>query len=183
VGKYSRGMRQRLGIAQALLNQPELLILDEPTSGFDPLGRRMVRDLLFELKRAGASILLSSHILSEVESICDRVVILNQGRVTRHGSLDDVLGEGRGFEITFRDPDGVAAESLRARGITPKSDGERWRAVVRDELDAQEALDVIRRGGAVVERYDVVGRTLEDVFIEEVAAAREPAAVRRDAHA
>lgn len=106
VGKYSRGMRQRLGIAQALINQPDLLILDEPTSGFDPVGRRMVRDLLLALKRDGKAILLSSHILSEVEEICDRVVIVNRGRVVREGTLDSVLGRdggsaGRTLEDVF----------------------------------------------------------------------------------
>lgn len=103
VGKYSRGMRQRLGIAQALLNNPELLILDEPTSGFDPLGRLMVRNLLVDLKNAGASILLSSHILSEVEAICDRVVILNRGRTVRQGTLDEVLERGSGAGRTLEE--------------------------------------------------------------------------------
>lgn len=112
VGKYSRGMRQRLGIAQALLNNPELLILDEPTSGFDPLGRLMVRDLLLDLKKAGASILLSSHILSEVESICDRVVILNHGRVVREGLLDDVLRRGSSAGRTLEE---VFLEDVTAR--------------------------------------------------------------------
>src|SRR5262249_48708512 len=81
IGKYSRGMRQRVGIAQSLLNEPELLILDEPTSGFDPVGRRMVRDLLIELKKRGTSIFLCSHILSEVEDICDRVAIIKRGKL------------------------------------------------------------------------------------------------------
>lgn len=115
VGKYSRGMRQRLGIAQALLNNPELLILDEPTSGFDPLGRLMVRDLLFDLKKAGASILLSSHILSEVESVCDRVLILNHGRVVREGLLDDVLRRGSAASRTLEE---VFIEDVTAGATT-----------------------------------------------------------------
>jgi ABC-2 type transport system ATP-binding protein len=153
IGKYSRGMRQRLGIAQALLNNPELLILDEPTSGFDPLGRLMVRDLLVDLKRAGASILLSSHILSEVEAICDRVVILNRGRVVREGILGDVLGRGAGFEVVFRDANGK--ESM---------------IVLESEGDAQRVLDDVRRAGGVVVRYRPVGRSLEEVFLEGVGS-------------
>jgi len=103
IGQFSRGMRQRVGIAQALINQPDLLILDEPTSGFDPVGRRMVRDLLLGLKQRGTAILLCSHILSEVETLCDRVLILNQGRVVRNGTLSDVRSGTRTLEDVFID--------------------------------------------------------------------------------
>ncbi len=170
VGKYSRGMRQRMGIAQALLNNPELLILDEPTSGFDPLGRLMVRDLLIDLKNAGASILLSSHILSEVESLCDRVVILNRGRIVREGALDEVLGRGGGFEIVFRDAGGAIASKLRARGWSPETKDEESRIVVANEADAQRALDDLRAEGGVVVHYRATARSLEEVFLEDVSA-------------
>jgi ABC-2 type transport system ATP-binding protein len=92
IGKYSRGMVQRLGIAQALLSDPQLLVLDEPTSGLDPAGRKEVKDLIHTMKQEGKTIFLSSHILSEVEQICDRAIIINKGRLVRMGSLNELLG-------------------------------------------------------------------------------------------
>ncbi len=169
VGKYSRGMRQRLGIAQALLNRPKLLILDEPTSGFDPIGRYMVRDLLSELKQSGVSIFLCSHILSEVEAICDRVVIIDRGRTVREGTLASVLGTGRGFEIVFRDASGDVSRDLAARGTAIEELENNRRIAVNDEAEAQRLLDQIRAGGGVIVRYQAIGRSLEETFIQDIA--------------
>jgi ABC-2 type transport system ATP-binding protein len=168
VGKYSRGMRQRVGIAQALINKPELLILDEPTSGFDPVGRRMVRDLLLELKKQGTAVFLCSHILSEVESICDRVIIIDRGRVVRQGNIEDVIGRSRGVEILFRDSGTAAAERLAAMGLKPTEAGS---VTAPDEEAAQRALDAIRAAGGVITGYKAAARTLEEVFIQDVAGA------------
>jgi ABC-2 type transport system ATP-binding protein len=99
IGKYSRGMVQRLGIAQALLSDPQLLVLDEPTSGLDPAGRKEVKDLIHAMKNEGKTIFLSSHILSEAEQICDRAIIINKGRLVRMGSLNELLGTGDLVEI------------------------------------------------------------------------------------
>ena len=99
IGKYSRGMVQRLGIAQALLSDPQLLVLDEPTSGLDPAGRKEVKDLIHTMKGEGKTIFLSSHILSEVEQICDRAIIIDKGRLVRMGSLHELLGTGDHVEI------------------------------------------------------------------------------------
>jgi len=99
IGKYSRGMVQRLGIAQALLSDPQLLVLDEPTSGLDPAGRKEVKDLIHTMKGEGKTIFLSSHILSEVEQICDRAIIIDKGRLVRMGSLNELLGTGDQAEI------------------------------------------------------------------------------------
>ena len=94
IGKYSRGMVQRLGIAQALLNDPQLLVLDEPTSGLDPAGRRDVREILLGLKAMGKTVFLSSHILAELEQFADRVIIIDRGKLVREGSLAELLGRG-----------------------------------------------------------------------------------------
>jgi ABC-2 type transport system ATP-binding protein len=99
IGKYSRGMVQRLGIAQALAGDPRLLVLDEPTSGLDPAGRKEVRDLILSLKAAGNTIFLSSHILSEAEQICDRAIIIDHGRLIRAGTLDELLAAGDRVEL------------------------------------------------------------------------------------
>ena len=99
IGKYSRGMVQRLGIAQALLSDPQLLVLDEPTSGLDPTGRKEVKDLIHAMKNEGKTIFLSSHILSEVEQICDRAIIISKGRLVRTGTLNELLGAGDQVEV------------------------------------------------------------------------------------
>ncbi|HZM69161.1 MAG TPA: ABC transporter ATP-binding protein [Candidatus Cryosericum sp.] len=99
VRKYSKGMMQRLGMAQAILNEPDLLILDEPTDGVDPVGRREIRDLLLEQKERGATIFLNSHLLSEVERVCDRVAILKGGRLVREGQVEDLTRVSSAFEL------------------------------------------------------------------------------------
>jgi ABC-2 type transport system ATP-binding protein len=107
IGTYSKGMQQRLGLASALLADPDLLFLDEPTSALDPLGRKEVRDIILGLKRRGKSILLNSHLLSEVETVCDSVAIINQGKIIAAGSLDELLGDEYTLEI-------------RAENLTPE---------------------------------------------------------------
>jgi ABC-2 type transport system ATP-binding protein len=99
IGTYSKGMQQRLGLASSLLSDPELLFLDEPTSALDPLGRKEVRDIILDLKRQGKTILLNSHLLSEVEMVCDSAAIINQGKIIAAGSLDELLGGEYTIEI------------------------------------------------------------------------------------
>lgn len=101
VGGYSRGMLQRLGLAQALINDPDLLILDEPTSGLDPLGRMRIRELIANLRTAGKTVFFSSHELSEVERVCDRLVIISRGRVVAEGPRDTVVPDGENLETFF----------------------------------------------------------------------------------
>jgi ABC-2 type transport system ATP-binding protein len=101
VRQYSKGMKQRLGIAQAILGRPKLLILDEPTADLDPLGRRDVRALIESLKASGVAILLNSHLLSEVELVCDTVAILAKGHVLKEGTMAEVVPEGRNLEDVF----------------------------------------------------------------------------------
>jgi len=117
VGTFSKGMQQRLGLAQALLNQPELVILDEPTSALDPIGRRDVRVIIQHLKDAQVTVFLNSHLLSEIELVCDRVAIVDRGRVVQEGRLDQLLSVGHELEI-------------RANGLTElvlARLGERWK--------------------------------------------------------
>ena len=168
IGRYSRGMRQRLGLAQALLNEPELLILDEPTSGFDPLGLRMVREILLQLRQRGASIFLSSHILSEVEAICDRVAIVNRGRMVRQGSLKEVIGSHEGIEITFTDPSGSVRSQLQELDLKITAGVENFMTFAGDEVLGQTVVDAIRLGGGTLRAFVPKARTLEEVFIELV---------------
>ena len=101
VRRYSKGMKQRLGIAQAILGRPRLLILDEPTADLDPLGRRDVRALIDQLKASGVAILLNSHLLSEVELVCDTVAIMAKGKVIKEGTMSEVVPEGKNLEDVF----------------------------------------------------------------------------------
>ncbi|MAC20118.1 MAG: ABC transporter ATP-binding protein [Phycisphaerae bacterium] len=121
VGEYSKGMSRRLGLAQALINDPELLILDEPTSGLDPIGTRQVKDLLLELGRRGTTILLSSHLLADVEDVCDRMVILYGGRIHAEGATNELLADADRTVISTSalDDDAIhdVEETLRRRGV------------------------------------------------------------------
>jgi ABC-2 type transport system ATP-binding protein len=104
MSSYSKGMQQRIGLAQALMNDPQLIILDEPTDGVDPVGRRDIRDVLIRLRKEEKTVFLNSHLLSELEMVCDRVAILVQGRVVQQGTLDGLTAESRRYEIVIEGP-------------------------------------------------------------------------------
>jgi ABC-2 type transport system ATP-binding protein len=150
VGAMSKGMQQRLGIAQALIGNPRLLMLDEPTSALDPVGRRIVRDLLVELKRRGVAVLLNSHLLSEVERVCDRVAILVGGRVVARGSPAD-LAQARGVEVEL---DGGVRQY-------PDATREQVPEIVAQLVAAGEQVYGVR----------VLSSTLEETYLEAVEAA------------
>jgi ABC-2 type transport system ATP-binding protein len=120
VGGFSKGMQQRLGLGVALVARPELVVLDEPTSALDPLGRVDVRDIVLSLKSRGVAVLLNSHLIGEVERVCDRVVILDQGRVAASGTLAELLGQ-REVRLRLAGVDGRAEDRLRAAGSTSRS--------------------------------------------------------------
>lgn len=125
IGKFSKGMMQRIGLAQALLHDPELLILDEPMSGLDPIGRKEVRDLLLEQRAKGKTLLFTSHILTDVETLCDQVVILKQGKITTSGAMNELLQQGvQGHEVELDGIDAALTESLHSLA-TPAAAGER----------------------------------------------------------
>lgn len=160
---FSKGMMQRVGLAQALVGQPRLVILDEPTSALDPIGRRDVRDRIRELGQRGVTVFLNSHLLSEVEQVCDRVAIINHGAVVAEGKLDELLSAQ---EIELRAGDGAEAtvrEALGESDVRPV-DG---RLRVRVANDAETAALVQRIVEAGVPLYDVrqVGDSLEDLFV------------------
>jgi ABC-2 type transport system ATP-binding protein len=165
-GKFSRGMLQRVGLAQAIVNDPELLILDEPTSALDPLSRVMVRELLLGARNAGKTIFLSSHLLSEVELVCDRVAVLHRGRLARMGRTRDLLQAGEQTEI-----------AARAIAVT-QFDG----AVARERVvtfsvptrNQRAALERVWSLGGEVVSVNPVRRTLEEIFLEVTAEPQPP---------
>jgi ABC-2 type transport system ATP-binding protein len=170
--KYSKGMLQRFGIAQALLNDPELVIMDEPSSGLDPVGQKEVRDILLRLKDEGKTIFLSSHQLSEVENICDSVIIVNSGRTAKQGMLDDLLTVGGLTRITLRGEDPSALDALGpiARNIEQK-DGKTVLDV--ESGDIYPALDAARGTGMELISASPYRRSLEDLFIETVGGTSD----------
>jgi len=169
---YSRGMLQRIGLAQALINDPDLLILDEPTAGLDPFGSYQIRSLIEELRARGKTILLCSHYLTEVEYLCDRVGILNRGRLVACGSVTELVGERMTTEVSFR---GLSPEALRELSATAMTavgrDGVAKVHLEQPELAAKVIDDFRGRGGELVEMRQV-RPSLEDLFLE---ALREEA--------
>ena len=158
VGKFSRGMLQRVGLAQALVNDPELLVLDEPTSALDPIGRVAVRELLLRARESGKTIFLSSHLLSEVASLCDRIAIVNRGRMVRFGTTRELLDRTDAWEIVAR---GIEATLFGGELINGGS--------VRFQVPkAQQraAIERVWQSGGEVVHVNPVRRRLEDLFLE-----------------
>jgi ABC-2 type transport system ATP-binding protein len=168
IGKYSRGMVQRLGIAQALLGDPELLVLDEPTSGLDPAGRKEVRDLILALKAEGKTIFLSSHLLSEVEQICDRVIIIDRGRLVRSGALHDMLAESNRVEIVVEQLPEALEPAVKEIGASIDRDANRVRIAV-DAAQKRALAEMLWAGGCNVLSLTPVKTSLEEVFLKLVA--------------
>ena len=156
-GKFSRGMLQRVGLAQALVNDPELLILDEPASALDPLGRVRVRELLLRAREAGKTVFLSSHLLSEVEQICDRLAIVIKGRVARVGTLAELLEAQDRFVITARGIDALMFEGTPQNGFI---------RITVPALEQRRTIEKIWLVGGEVVAINPVRRTLEDLFVD-----------------
>jgi ABC-2 type transport system ATP-binding protein len=146
--EYSKGMRQRIGLAQALINDPELVILDEPTSGLDPLGTRWMKDLIVDLRQRGKTIIMCSHRLEDVQDICDRIAILNEGELQELGSVRTLLEDVQRLE-------------LRARGVQLNDD-------LRRDLE-----EVLRKHGGELEFLGHPTTTLEDLFLAIVKQSKE----------
>jgi ABC-2 type transport system ATP-binding protein len=167
--KYSKGMLQRIGIAQALIGDPEVVFMDEPMSGLDPIGRREVRDLLLSLRSQGKTVFFSSHILSDVEALCDRAAILMRGKLFRCGSVQELSGnQERSIEIVAIGVDREAldallqAERFPALSLTSAPAGVQM--VVRHEKDVDQALQLIRRSGGKLVSVNPRRTSLEDAF-------------------
>jgi ABC-2 type transport system ATP-binding protein len=168
ISKYSRGMVQRIGIAQALLGDPQLLVMDEPTSGLDPAGRKEVRDLILSLKQAGKTIFLSSHILSEVEQICDRAVIIDRGQLLRSGSLEELLKAEDRVEIAVdRLPDQFE-RLLQEWGGSILQQTPNIKMAVHASRK-REAVEKLWAAGCDVISMHPVKSSLEDIYLKLVA--------------
>jgi ABC-2 type transport system ATP-binding protein len=174
IRKFSKGMVQRLGLAQALVGDPQTVILDEPMSGLDPIGRKDVRDIILGLRDEGRTVLFSTHILSDVEAICDRVGILVEGRLTDCGSLTDLVAPGaRAVELTVENVPQELTERLRGAGATVLHRDRSTVFTFAAEEPARQALQAAVTAGATVIAFTPHRRSLEELF---VARARGKAA-------
>lgn len=164
-GTYSKGMQQRLGLAVALLGRPDLVVLDEPTSALDPAGRLEVREILHRLRRHGTTVFLNSHLLTEVEHVCDRVAIVTKGRVVAQGTLADILGAQSGVRIRAR-ADGVPLVPLLERFGTVVQEPQTLLVSGVDEARVPLVVRTLIESGADVYAIEPVNATLEQRFLE-----------------
>lgn len=168
--KYSKGMLQRVGIAQSLINEPTIVFLDEPMSGLDPIGRREVRELIAGLRKKGTTVFMSTHILSDVEALCDRVAILRRGKLAATGNLDELLSshaESHVYEVTIK---GLSHDKLQMNGLGTVSDSAAGLTVmVNDENNVEKVLSAARAAGGSLLSVQPVRRSLEEWFVDEKA--------------
>src|SRR5579872_3055386 len=167
--KFSKGMLQRAGIAQAILHNPKLVFFDEPMSGLDPLGRREVRDLMEQLKYEGKTVFFSTHILSDAEALCDRVAILHKGELRGVGAIEELTASVQGkVEVMWQG--NVIPPGIRSLNAECHQTGEMARAIVAEEqLDS--AIDALRRANLKLVSVTPVRATLEDYFVEKLSPA------------
>ncbi len=173
VSTFSKGMRQRLGIAIALINDPDVVVLDEPTDGVDPVGRREIRDLLAELKTEGKAVFLNSHLLSELEMVCDRVAIMVKGQMTMQGTIDELTHESTRFEINVKGevPDWAEQTFDDVRGTTLVKHGD-------DTSQLQSLIDQLRAANVTISSIEPKRESLEDLFMRAVDYIDNPGSVR-----
>jgi ABC-2 type transport system ATP-binding protein len=175
---YSKGMKQRVGIAQALFHNPEVIFLDEPTDGVDPLGRREIRSIMQRLKGHGTTIFLNSHLLGEVELICDRVAILQQGEVVREGDIGTLTKQRGYFLVGLAPGQDFPREDVQKQGyhVTPHAD--LWEVALTDGQTIDPVVDLLRARGLQLRHLVEKRQTLEELFLETVAAAEPGVDIR-----
>ena len=169
--KFSKGMLQRVGLAQALVNDPAIVFLDEPMSGLDPVGRREIRDLIAALRQEGKTVFMNSHILSDIEVLCDRVAILTRGKLAHVGHLDELrrtAGDRNGVEVVAT---GVAAETLSlhladASEFQIRATPNGVRIEVPDEQDVDAVIAALRSSGGKLVSVQPVRQSLEELFLD-----------------
>lgn len=171
LGSFSKGMRQRIGLAQALINDPDLVLLDEPTDGVDPVGRRDIRKIVTRLKSEGKTVFLNSHLLSELEMVCERVAILLRGEVRLQGTMGELIDRRAGYRIRLASEDDVEVGRAAVSVAVPSGVELVDRELVFKTADAREvqpAIDALRRQGFTISHCWVHKPTLEDLFLEAV---------------
>ena len=171
---YSKGMLQRMGFAQAILNDPEIILLDEPQSGLDPLGRKEIRDIILNLKEAGKTVFFSSHILSDVEMICDRVGILYRGELINVGPLGKLLSaKTKYYEVVGANLSEQAIKECKASSLKVLREEDEIMFQIEKEENARKAVEKILAENAVLISYTPVCETLEEYFIRQIEGGKK----------
>ncbi len=170
VKKFSKGMTQRLGLAAALVHSPNVLLLDEPTDGVDPVGRREIRDLLREEAKNGTAVLLNSHLLSEIELTCDRVAVLRNGKVAAEGTIDELTRKSPKYKMVAAPIDDALVSAFRESGAGVERVNGHMVLSVNDLQHLNALVDTARARGAVLSELSPLRSTLEDVFVDLVRA-------------
>jgi ABC-2 type transport system ATP-binding protein len=171
VRTYSKGMKQRLGIAQALMHEPEVIFLDEPTDGVDPVGRKHIRDLMQSLKAEGKTIFLNSHLLGEVELICDRVAILDRGTVLRLGDIATLTKQKGLFAIRLAPGQEFPSDDVLKLGFDVLRSGDYWEVGLHDGQTIDPVVTLLHSRGLNLRHLVEKRQTLEDLFVATVEAA------------
>ena len=180
---FSKGMKQRVGLAQALINDPDIVFLDEPTDGVDPVGRRDIRTLMMELRARGKTVFINSHLLGELELVCDRVAILCRGQVMKEGKISELTLQHARFDVVA-EGDLLAAEGLvavaRTLGGTVALTPDHTQTIItiptsRPQV-VQPVIDEIRKLGAVIESVNPARQTLEELFLDVVLSGGQQSA-------
>jgi ABC-2 type transport system ATP-binding protein len=175
LGTYSKGMKQRIGVAQALINDPEIIFLDEPTDGVDPAGRRDIRVLMGKLREEGRTVFVNSHLLGELEMVCDEVAILSQGQVKVQGNLKELTGKKIEFHVAYDGTLPGALQEVLKKYSCRQEVGEIIVPVVRAE-EVMPVLDALRSHGVVINRMERRSMSLEELFLDVVGTDRPGAA-------
>lgn len=171
VSRFSKGMNERLAFAQALVHEPDLIFLDEPTDGLDPMGRREVRQICRELADAGKTVFINSHILAEIELICDRIALMKNGEIVEQGTIAELTtGEG-GYEVVVAAAEGLK-EWLQEKALTFTSNNGHFQVTASDRKSANALIDVLRSKNVEIMSLAPKRRTLESVFIDRMSGAR-----------
>ncbi len=169
VQHYSKGMRQRIGLAQALLSDPKLLILDEPTVGLDPIARREIRDLMIKLKNLGKTLFVCSHELSEVEMVCEKIGIVNRGKLIKHGRLLDLVLQDRAVEVDVSALEEGARKKLEAMKCTVQKNETGLTSIrLPEKKGIYDVLDVLKASSTEIVEIRPKKESLEDLFIRSV---------------
>lgn len=174
IRSYSKGMKQRLGVAQALLHDPEVIFLDEPTDGVDPVGRRDIREMLLRLKKRGITIFINSHLLGEVELICDRVAILRKGKLIREGDVATLTRQQGRFLVGLAPEQEFPVREAREIGYTVVPLGERWEVQLVEGQSIDPVVDLLRQHHLNLRHLVEKRQTLEDLFLETHQDDRGP---------
>lgn len=175
VRNYSRGMLQRVGLAQALLNDPDVVFMDEPTAGLDPTAQMQIRDVIVSLRERGKTVFLCSHLLKEMEPLCDSICILNRGRLVTAGTMDQVLaGESGFFRVTAERVSDELERQLATLATESMNNGGLYEAKFGTQTAAAQAVAILDAGGALVTDFGPDRRSLEEVFIGAVRGEQNP---------